>query len=57
MSICPFLSPLTKRYYQLSRVEKELPIPFTPLRRLLRESRFGLVTSGGLYHHRYPTSL
>jgi D-proline reductase (dithiol) PrdB len=45
-----FLSPLVKRYYQLSRVEKELPVPFTPLRRPLRESRFGLVTSGGLYH-------
>jgi len=23
------LSPLIKRYYQLSRVTKELPIPFT----------------------------
>ncbi len=45
-----FLSPLIKRYYQLSRVEKELPIPFTPLRKPLRDSRFGLVTSGGLYH-------
>ena len=45
-----FLSPLIKRYYQLSRVRKELPIPFAPLRKPLSESRFGLVTSGGLYH-------
>jgi hypothetical protein len=45
-----FLSPVVRRYYQLSRVEKELPVPFTPLRRPVRESRFGLVTSGGLYH-------
>jgi len=45
-----YLSPLIKRYYQLSRVRKELPIPFAPLRRPLNECRFGLVTSGGLYH-------
>ena len=45
-----YLSPLIKRYYQLSRMERELPIPFTPLRKPLPESRFGLVTSGGLYH-------
>jgi hypothetical protein len=45
-----YLSPLVKRYYQLSHVRKELPIPFTALRKPLRESRFGLVTSGGLYH-------
>jgi D-proline reductase (dithiol) PrdB len=45
-----YLSPLIKRYYQLSRVRKELPIPFAPLRKPLSECRFGLVTSGGLYH-------
>jgi hypothetical protein len=45
-----YLPPLIKRYYQLSHVRKELPIPFTPLRKPLRECRFGLVTSGGLYH-------
>jgi D-proline reductase (dithiol) PrdB len=45
-----FLSPLIKRYYRLSRVEKELPIPFAPLRKPLHECRFGLVTSGGLHH-------
>jgi D-proline reductase (dithiol) PrdB len=45
-----YLSPLIKRYYQLSHVKKELPIPFAPLRKPLRESRLALVTSGGLYH-------
>jgi D-proline reductase (dithiol) PrdB len=45
-----YLSPLIKRYYQLSQVRKELPIPFAPLRRPLDQCRFGLVTSGGLYH-------
>jgi hypothetical protein len=45
-----YLSPLIKRYYQLNRVSKELPIPFTPLPKPLEECRFGLVTSGGLYH-------
>ncbi len=44
-----FLPPLIKRYYQLSRVDKELPIPFMRLQRPLRECRFALVTSGGLY--------
>ena len=45
-----FLSPLIKRYYQLSRVKKELPIPFAPLGKPLAESRLALVTTGGLYH-------
>jgi D-proline reductase (dithiol) PrdB len=45
-----YLSPLIRRYYQLSRVRRELPIPFTPLRKPLHQCRFGLVTSGGLYH-------
>jgi D-proline reductase (dithiol) PrdB len=45
-----YLPSLIKRYYQLTRIRKELPIPFTPLARPLRECRFGLVTSGGLYH-------
>jgi D-proline reductase (dithiol) PrdB len=47
-----YLSPLIKRYYQLTRVRKELPVPFTPLRKPLDQCRFGLVTSGGLYHTR-----
>lgn len=45
-----FVSPLIKRYYQLSRVTKELPIPFKPLGKPLAESRLSLVTTGGLYH-------
>jgi D-proline reductase (dithiol) PrdB len=45
-----YLSSVIKRYYQLSHVTKETPIPFTPLRKPVRESRFALVTSGGLYH-------
>jgi D-proline reductase (dithiol) PrdB len=45
-----YLSSLIKRYYQLSQVKRETPIPFTPLRKPLRQSRFALVTSGGLYH-------
>ncbi len=45
-----FVSPLIKRYYQLSRVSQELPIPFTPLKKPLAESRLALVTTGGLYH-------
>jgi D-proline reductase (dithiol) PrdB len=48
-----FVSPLIKRYYQLSRVTKELPIPFTPLGKPLAESRLSLVTTGGLYHSGY----
>jgi D-proline reductase (dithiol) PrdB len=45
-----YLSQLIKRYYRLSRIRKELPIPFTPLRRRTPQCRFALVTSGGLYH-------
>jgi D-proline reductase (dithiol) PrdB len=45
-----YVSALITRYYKLSRVDKELPIPWTPLSRPINQSRFGLVTSGGLYH-------
>lgn len=45
-----FASPLIKRYYQLSRVKKALPIPFSPLGMPLAKSRIALVTTGGLYH-------
>jgi D-proline reductase (dithiol) PrdB len=45
-----YLSPVIKRYYKLSQVKREVPIPFAPLRRPLRQSRLALVTSGGLYH-------
>ncbi len=54
-----YVSPLIGRYYRLSRVEKELPIPWTPLARPVSRMRFGLVTSGGLYHqgHEPPFDL
>jgi D-proline reductase (dithiol) PrdB len=48
-----YLSPLIKRYYQLSQVKREGPIPFTRMRKPLGQCRFGLVTSGGLYHKRH----
>jgi D-proline reductase (dithiol) PrdB len=54
-----YVSPLITRYYKLSQVRKELPIPWTSLARPLNQSRFGLVTSGGLYHqgHEPPFDL
>lgn len=54
-----YLSPLVSRYYRLTRVETEYPIPWSPFTRPLNRSRFGLVTSGGLYHkgHEPPFDL
>jgi D-proline reductase (dithiol) PrdB len=54
-----YLPRLISRYYKLSRVEAEHPIPWTPLDRPLGRCRFGLVTSGGLYHqgHEAPFDL
>lgn len=54
-----YTSRLVSRYYKLTKVETELPIPWTPLTRPLNQSRFGLVTSGGLYHkgHEPPFDL
>ena len=54
-----YLSRLVTRYYKLAQVHTELPIPWTPLTRPLNQSRFGLVTSGGLYHrgHEPPFDL
>ncbi len=54
-----YTSRLVSRYYKLTRVETEFPIPWSPLTRPLNESRFGLVTSGGLYHkgHEPPFDL
>ncbi|MDR3576983.1 MAG: glycine/sarcosine/betaine reductase selenoprotein B family protein [Anaerolineaceae bacterium] len=45
-----YVSSLITRYYKLSSVKKELPIPWTPLARPVNRSIFGLVTTGGLYH-------
>ncbi len=54
-----YLSRLITRYYKLTQVKAELPIPWSPLTRPLAQSRFGLVTSGGLYHqgHEPPYDL
>ena len=45
-----YLPRLVTRYYKMSQVATELPIPWTPLARPLDQTRFNLVTSGGLYH-------
>ncbi len=54
-----YLSRLIRRYYELTKVTPELPIPWSPLTRPLSQSRFGLATSGGLYHegHEPPFDL
>ena len=44
-----YLSRLISRYYRLSRVAAMGPIPWSPLQKGINESRFALVTSGGLY--------
>ncbi len=44
-----YLSRLVTRYYKLAQVSSEPAIPWTPLKKPLNQSRFGLVTSGGLY--------
>lgn len=45
-----FLPRLIGAFYEMVEVEPELPIPWTPLTRPLTEGKFGLVTSGGLFH-------
>jgi D-proline reductase (dithiol) PrdB len=54
-----YVSRLVTRYYKMTNVEAELPIPWMPLAKPLSQSRFGLVTSGGLYHkdHQAPFDL
>jgi D-proline reductase (dithiol) PrdB len=47
-----YLSRLVTRYYKLTSVEDRGPVPWTPLQKPLNESRFALVTSGGLYDRR-----
>jgi len=44
-----YLPRLIAAVYQVTDREPELPIPWTPFSRPLAESKFGLVTSGGLY--------
>lgn len=45
-----FLPRLIATFYQTTAMEAEIPIPWTPLPRAVQECKFGLVTSGGLYH-------
>jgi D-proline reductase (dithiol) PrdB len=45
-----YLPRIIATFYETSDCQPELPIPWTPLRRPLTESKFGLVTSGGLFH-------
>ena len=45
-----FLPRIIAAIYEMSERQPELPIPWTPVNRPLSELKFGLVTSGGLYH-------
>jgi len=45
-----YLPRIIAAFYQMTDRQPELPIPWTPLSRPLAERKFGLVTSGGLYH-------
>ena len=45
-----YLPRVIAAYYRMTDRQPELPIPWTPLPRPLAKCRFGLVTSGGLYH-------
>ena len=45
-----YLPRLIATFYQMSDRQPELPIPWTPLPGPLSDCKFGLVTSGGLYH-------
>lgn len=45
-----FLPRIIGAYYKMTKREPEFPIPWTPLSRPLSKCKFGLITSGGLYH-------
>ncbi len=45
-----FLPGSLAGYYRNMAVEREEPIPFTPLPKPLSECRFSLVTTAGIYH-------
>ncbi len=54
-----YMSRLVSRFYKLNSAQAELPIPWSPLTRPLAQCKFGLITSGGLYHpeHEPPFDL
>jgi D-proline reductase (dithiol) PrdB len=54
-----FLPRVLAAFYQMTDQEPELPIPWTPLSTPVPECKFGLITSGGLYHkdHEPPFNL
>lgn len=45
-----FLPRLVATFYRMTEREPSHPIPWTPLRKPIRECTFGLVTSAGLFH-------
>lgn len=45
-----FLPRLISTFYKMTEREPDLPIPWTPVNKPLEECKFGLITSGGLYH-------
>lgn len=45
-----YLPRLIATFYRMTDRQPELPIPWTPLPHPLPDCKFGLVTSGGLYH-------
>jgi D-proline reductase (dithiol) PrdB len=44
-----FLPRIISYYYQQTNRQSDLPIPWTPLKNPARVSKFGLVTSAGIY--------
>ena len=45
-----YLPRVIGAYYKMTKREPELPIPWTPFPGPLSECKFGLITSGGLFH-------
>ncbi|MCP4543300.1 MAG: hypothetical protein GY832_39810 [Chloroflexi bacterium] len=45
-----YLPRIIAAFYQMTDCQPELPIPWTPLPHPIADCKFGLVTSGGLYH-------
>jgi len=45
-----YLPRIIASFYKMTERKPELPIPWSPLSRPLPNCKFGLITSGGLYH-------